>query len=216
MRRIWIFLITMLLLAAIFAQTFAQSRAQEPRNNVVIRFNGGGENNKLYIGENNTMEILIANDKVLQAMAMGFEFECKAGEFRWVEGYGDVTCTRQKFRGIVKDHGGMGKAFNMGGVMVNTIQFPKRVLIGGISTPAPAFPKNKEPKLMLSMQVHIDKEAKEMAGGFCVDNIFFKPGGTWEFNDGKGALAPDFQGVPNTSESNPDAPPVCFDVVKRK
>jgi hypothetical protein len=51
--------------------------------------------------------------------------------------------------------------------------------------------------------------------GFCIDNIFFPPAGSWKFDEGGagGAYPPRFQGNASTSFTNPDAPQTCFDIV---
>ncbi|NIP41429.1 MAG: hypothetical protein GWO41_06215, partial [candidate division Zixibacteria bacterium] len=58
--------------------------------NVIVRFNGGGTRNKLYIGRENTLEFLVENDYNIQAASLGFEFSCTGGpgSFSWVHGYG--------------------------------------------------------------------------------------------------------------------------------
>jgi hypothetical protein len=64
------------------------------------------------------------------------------------------------------------------------------------------------------MKLRIPADQAEAAGGFCVDNIFFPPAGSWKFYPASGlAYPPDFQSNPNASTSDPDAPPICFDVV---
>ena len=53
--------------------------------------------------------------------------------------------------------------------------------------------------------------------GFCIDNIFFPPGGTWKFFEQSSSYsyAPNFNDQPNTSITVPDAPAQCFPLVRR-
>jgi hypothetical protein len=182
---------------------------------VIVRFNGGGENNKVFIGEKNVLEIWIANPAVLQSTSMGFGIITDADGYSIVTGYGDVDGTAKGTKGIIKDHAGAAKAFNMGGVLVNDTGLPHQILIGGVSTPGPQFPASDEPRLVYTIQIEIPADAQPAKNGFCIDNIYVPPGGTWEFNDGTNEIIPLFNGHENKSTRQPSAPSACFELVKR-
>lgn len=222
MRKTLTVIISFILVFAVASVLTAQKQAEStapPQSDesyqVIVQFNGGGENNKVYIGEKNTLEILIANEAVLQSMSIGFGFITDVEDFRIVEGYGDVHGTANGSKGILQDHIKAAKAFNMGGVLVNDTGLPHQVLIGGVSSPGPKFPASDEPRLVFSMQIEIPEDAKPSKNGFCVDNIFVPPGGTWEFSDGSEEHVPLYNGRENSSARQPSAPSACFELVKR-
>jgi len=216
MRKAFTSAITLILLLGAVPTLTAQKMADSgPKCNVIVRFNGGGDNNKVYIGEKNTLEILIDNPDTLQSISMGFGFISKAKDFKIVDGYGDVSGAAAGNKGILKDHVGAAKCFNMGGVLVNDSGLPYQILIGGVSTPGPRFPASDGPRVVFSMQIEIPKDAKAAKDGFCIDNIFVPPGGTWEFNGGGNEIVPLFNDEVNKSTRQPSAPSVCFDLVKR-
>jgi hypothetical protein len=222
MRRIFPLVVSIFLLIAagsVFAGKESKNgksmESAKGKSNVIVRFNGGGDNNKVYIGEKNTLEILISNPVTLQSMSIGFGFITKAKGFKIVTGYGDINGTADGVKGILKDHANAKKNFNMGGVLVNDQNLPDQILIGGVSTPGPQFPASAEPRLVYSLQIEIPKDAKPARNGFCIDNVYIPPGGSWEFNDGKNEIVPLYNGHENTSTSQPSAPSVCFDLVKR-
>jgi hypothetical protein len=222
MRKIVTISIAILLIAGMVAILMAQDKAESQnqvftkgKNNVIVQFNGGGDNNKVYIGEKNTLEILVANPEVLQSITIGFGFITDVKGFKVVEGYGSIHGAAKGTKGVLKDHVEAAKVFTLGGVLVNDTQLPDQVLIGGVCTPAPAFPASDEPRLVFSMQIEIPKDAKPAKNGFCIDNIFFPPGGTWEFSDGTDTYVPLFNGRENKSARQPSAPSVCFELAKR-
>jgi hypothetical protein len=195
----------------------AQASVASPGiSNVVVRFNGGGENNRLYIGEKNRLEILIKNDRPLSGMSMGFGFTYTAGggAFSWVEGYGDRPANAPHPK-IVKIHGDAeGALTDLGGLQVNVRHLPDSVMIGGLAIATP-LPVHSDTTLLYSMLVDIPAGDNVTTGGFCVDNIFFPPLGTWTFTDsGATGYPPLYQGNTNQSETIPSAPAVYFDVVK--
>jgi len=64
------------------------------------------------------------------------------------------------------------------------------------------------------MAIYIPYGQAPQTGGICIDNIFFPPSVTWTFTDYGGGYAPTYNGNTNTSENDPDAPKICFDIVR--
>jgi hypothetical protein len=64
------------------------------------------------------------------------------------------------------------------------------------------------------MKVFIPPEESGLSNGFCIDNIFWPSQRDWYMLSNYGGIdgPPDFQGQPNTSSTNPDAPPVCVSI----
>jgi hypothetical protein len=187
-----------------FAVTFAQ------RGDVTIRFNGGGSQNTVFVGQDNTMEIMIRNQGALLGMSMGFSFASAAGPFSWVTPYG----TKPSGTPYVSEHGDAVGKFDLGGLMVTITDLPGLILLGGaaLSQPLPAHASSTK---LYSLKLRIPSGQVTTPQGFCIDNIFFPPAGSWKFDEGGtgGAYPPTFFGQPNTSSQVPDAPPVCFDIL---
>ncbi|MCK4857167.1 MAG: hypothetical protein KAT58_04290 [candidate division Zixibacteria bacterium] len=195
---------------AVLYKLYPQRAATVGGGNVYVQFNGGGIDNRLYSGRKNTLEILVTNDAPLGGLSLGFEFTCTAGSgsFSWVEGYGDADSL-----GIVKLHNEVVPPWT---TFVTTTQAPNSILIGGADFSAVnPLPVHNLLTLLYSMQIEIPAGTPDKVNGFSVDNIFFPPAGDWIFTDASGGYAPNFQGNPNTSGGNPDAPPVCFDIVEK-
>jgi hypothetical protein len=89
-------------------------------------------------------------------------------------------------------------------------------MIGGAGY-ASCLPAHSDTTLLFSMEVSMSATAQPTRGGFCVDNIFFPPAGTWTFVDSSThtGYAPLCHGKGNQSEIDPTVPAVCFDVVQR-
>ncbi len=179
------------------------------QGDVQIHLNGGKD--QAIIGATNTLEIWIANGAPLAGMSLGFEIRSKAA-FRWLQPYG----TAPDDNPLIKEEGDAARKFDFGGLLVKRAEAPGATvdsfMIGG-ATRNLRLPKHKKPTLCYSLQFRIPATETPVLGGFCVDNIFFPPAGSWTLDDGRG-FAPTFQGRPNSGGEKPDAPPVCFDVVK--
>jgi hypothetical protein len=178
-------------------------------NDVSVRFNGGGGDNKVYVGETNIFEMLLSNDAALLGMTLGFCFSSVNGDpFSWDSPYGNKPDFGAKY---VQEHNDAVNKFDLGGLNVNSSALPSSVLIGGAAIGAP-LPANGAGRLCYSMSLQYPAGADQV-GGFCVDNCFFPPAGSWTYTPGG---APTYQGNPNPGgELNPDAPAVCFDVLTR-
>jgi len=153
---------------------------------------------------------------VLGGMSLGFEFTCNSGTFSWVADHGMITPANCPVQNALMIY---PQAF--GGLwtwvpMANGRGYPDSILVGGDAIP-PAFPNlpaHSTPTLLYSMQIEISDLATPMTDGFCIDNIYYRPpSGTWTFTDGAGhGYPPNFMGVGNISVTNPNAPPVCFEL----
>jgi hypothetical protein len=183
--------------------------SQALQGDVQIHLNGGKD--QAILGATNTLEIWIANGAPLVGMSLGFEVRSQVA-FRWLQPYGSVP----EENPLVKEEGDAVHKFDFGGLMVKRAEMPGTIvdsfMIGGAAKNL-RLPKHKQPTLCYSLQFRIPASEKPTPGGFCVDNIFFPPAGSWTFYDREG-FRPTFQGRSNTSAENPDAVPVCFDVVK--
>jgi hypothetical protein len=182
---------------------------QAQQGDVQIHLNGGKD--QAIIGATNTLEIWIANGAPLVGMSLGFEIRSQAA-FRWLQPYGNAPVKNP----LIKEEEEVAGKFDFGGLKVKRAEAPGATvdsfMIGG-ATSELRFPKHKKSTLCYSLQFRIPVSEKPTPGGFCVDNIFFPPAGSWTLYDREG-FQPTFQGRPNTSAAKPDAVPVCFDVVK--
>ena len=172
---------------------------------VEIHLNGGAD--VAYIGRMNTVEIWIMNDQAIAGLSMGFEFNI-ARAYAFDSSYG-------AFGYVNPENGAVGK-FNLyhGETAHITNQSPDSILIAGVASMTNYYlPANPNHRLCYTMQVYIEPRQDELPGGFCIDNIFFPPGGEWLFNEGSTSYPPTYQGQENSSPENPDAPPICFDIV---
>jgi len=189
---------------------------QAQTNNVTLQFNGGGENNKLFIGQNNTLDISITNSDSLEAVTLGLEFGCDGCQFEFVRRYGEVpefTDYFQQIKQLVRfEHPSF---FYWSVKQVNTSKVPDSLLLGGVDISCRhPIPSNSEPTLLFSLQIFIPEDTHPADSAFHIDNIFFPPGGQWVFStrDGK-SIVPDFQGQPNKDDA-PTAPAIYFDIAK--
>ena len=172
---------------------------------VRIALNGG--KNVAYIGRNNLVEIWIANGAPLTGKSLGFEFSNAFGDFSVVTPYGTIPSMNP----VISEVEFCELCFETMW-LANTTRLPDTLLIGGASLAYP-LPAHNRHALILTMMVNISSNTNPATSGFCIDNIFATPAGVWSVDNGSGGFPPDFQGNPNTSTQNPDAPAVCFDIV---
>lgn len=176
-------------------------------DDVTVRLNGGA--NVAYIGHTNTLEILLRND----ASFWGIEtpFRISIGRPFWFNpGFGN--------QGYV--HVPSDRLTEFGGLVTVTAKFdnisPDTVSIasGGMILTVPA---HGSPVLCYTLEFRIDSTATPLAGGICIDNIYYNVSGTianWGIcRSGPGCAPPLYQGNVNMSMNDPTAPPVCFDIV---
>lgn len=207
-----------------YAEEVAKLTPQEEKapvsgyGNVIIRFNGGDPNNKIYIGQKNRMDILIANDMPLWGMSLGFKFTCLSGTLNWVEGYGSVPEVWPD-SAILRRHGDgiTGFADNLS----LTTAPSDSVLLGGTIDYQRRYPlvASYQPRLVYSMLLDVPAGLTPRSNWFCVDNVRIPPAGDWLFVEDLGGgsthgYPPLFNGQPNQSEWNPNAPNVYFNLVE--
>ncbi len=175
------------------------------RGDVHISFNGGVD--KVFIGRDNIMEIWIANDQPLLGMTLAMAFTSASGSFSWVTPYGNKPPSSPKY---VQEHGDAFNAFDLGLLAFTATNLPTSWRMGGAALDHP-LPAHIGHSLCYTLKLRIPADQVLSAGGFCVDNIFFPPAGNWKFDPGGGNMyAPDFQGNPNTSTTNPGCAECLF------
>ncbi len=184
--------------------------SEPDQGDVRIVLNGG--DNVVYVGEDNILEFWFANGDPLTSMVTGYEFGSPF-VIQWITNYG----TRPgggTYPGVVKEHGDAIGVDFLAGLLVTVTKMPDTVLFGGGGAHFKKLAEHNSHSLCYSMKFRLIDSAPA-TNGFCVDNVFFPPAGSWSFDYGSGGFAPDFQSQPNTSVNNPDAPAVCFDVIVR-
>jgi hypothetical protein len=168
---------------------------------VQIRLNNGA--NKAYIGAPNRLEIWIKNDLPLRAHSLAFSMSC-ANAFFFVRPYGNKPASLP----IVHEEVGATGEYNL---QVDTGHLPDTVAISfQESDSTTSLPQHATYTFCYSFDFKIPV-GTPVVGGVCLDNVVIPPSGTWTFDDGT-PYAPTFQGQPNSSQSIPDASPVCFDI----
>lgn len=183
--------------------------------NIMVQFNGGGSRNKLYPGEYNILEILVENYEPVQAVTLGFEFYCPAGlsGFVWDTTYGSIPDSATPSN-IVRIHEEPFQGQSIwDGNLADVSKFPDSILLGGIEIfpPLEGLPINSYPVVLYSMRIYVPDDSNLIGETFYIDNIKFSENTEWCFIDfNSSTYAPRFQGVINSSPSNPDAPPVSF------
>jgi hypothetical protein len=179
---------------------------------VSIRFNGGGSHNKIYAGRDNIMEVMIRNDVPIMAISLGFRFTSLSGPFSWVTPYGTKPAAAPR----VMESAELVASFGLtDGLIAVTHALPDSFLLGAVvNNDTSAFPIHSQQTVFCSMKLRIPAGQPAAVSGFCIDNVWYPPAGTWEVVDsGNNGFPPTFNGQENTSVSMPDAPPMCFDIV---
>lgn len=173
---------------------------------ITVHLNGGLD--EAYVGDTNIIEVYIANDAMLTGMSFAFEFSIgrnfafdpvHGGSGHYVKEWNDAVGAWDDLTGLIENQTAMNDTD------------PDSILVGGACM-SQGLPANTS-RLCYTMAVFIPAGQSGLPNGFCIDNIFFPPAGTWTFVDAAGSYAPTYQGNPNSSQSVPDAPPVCFDIV---
>jgi len=199
------------LVLALVASMSAVASAYQPVD-VSIRFNGGGSHNKVYVGRDNIMEILVRNDVAIRGIILGFQFTSSSGSFSWVTPYG----TKPVDTTYIKEHGDLIGSFDVTDGIVAVLHLPETILIGGGAQTQPHYlPPHASSTVFASMKLRIPAGQPGVSSGFCVDNVFVPPAGAWKVDIGNASptFPPTFNGQENTSVGIPDAPPICFDIV---
>jgi hypothetical protein len=176
---------------------------------VEIHLNGGDD--VAYIGEDNIVEIWIKNTDFVYALSLPFEFSIgrsyvldpSHGAFGYVNPEGDAV--------------GKFILIHTANAFVDNIPTDSIQILGAAIMSSDVLPIHTTHALCYTMKVYIPPGQAELPGGFCIDNIYWAPGAEWAFSLYGGLPEiPYFQGHPNSGSTNPDAPPVCFDIVERK
>jgi subtilisin family serine protease len=186
-------------------------------NDVMVQFNGGDWHNRLYVGKKNTLQFLVINDEVLAGLSLAFEFTCTAGpgSFDWVQGYDTISPLDTTVFNILKIH---PEAFEGNSPWISTpgaLGYPDTIILGAVAFGAyQRLPVHDSEEVLYSMQIELPDDPSLAGEEFCIDNIFIPPATHWVFTSAAGQdIVPGFQGQTNSSGTNPDANPVCFDIV---
>jgi hypothetical protein len=173
-------------------------------DDVTVRLNGGA--NVAYIGQANTLEILIRNDQPFTISDLPFRISIgRAYSFNATfgnKGYADVA------PGVVSQLGTVYVTPKINNSSPDTV----RIASVNFSSDVPA---HNPATLCYTLQFTINAGATPLPGGVCIDNISYTQDTTqalWALCK-SGCAAPLFQGVTNSGTSNPSAPAVCFDIV---
>jgi hypothetical protein len=171
------------------------------RGNVRVRNNYAAP--VILAGGNNVIEIWIRNNEPLSGMSIGFEISSDV-EYQLVPDHGTL--------GYVNPEGDAVGAFDLTHIELVSIDniSPDTVLIGGAAI-AQYLPAHDTLSLCYTLKVYIPPDQEEMEDAFSIDNIYWEPQ-DWAFCDDSGCYAPYYQGNLNSSMTNPDAPPVYFDI----
>ncbi len=199
----------------IFAAIIMTSAVALAAFDVSVHFNGGSD--VVYIGEDNILEVYLTNSSRIQGMSLGFHLSNSAGLFELVTPYG--TRPEAPAAPYIMEHGTLLFP-GIPGLLGNFSLAPNDVLFGGVVNQDPILPIHNTATLCYTMKIRIPAGQTPTADGFCVDNVFYPPGGSWlmvYYTQAGNSfdVTPTFQGQPNTSEYVTDAPNVCFDLVQR-
>jgi hypothetical protein len=168
----------------------------------------GGE--PVYVGVPTVLEITIINDEELSMMSIGFEISYEIPCYFFAE-HSDSPDQWPYLRRLNRSL----DAFNDPDEFQVLASFdgisPDTLLISGTAITGSGMPAGPYgPSYSLRFNTSCD-QLGDYWDGFRVDNIFVPPSGVWEVNDGT-AYVPNFQGQPNSSATNPDAPPYMTDI----
>ena len=181
------------------------------QGDVRVVLNGGDD--VVYIGEENKLEFWLANGSPIRLMSLCFQFS-SSSTISWIVPYGNRP-NSGPYAGLIQEEGDALNSLNLPSLIVNVDHLPDSVLFGGIAVwPSDGIPEHISHELCYTMRFRLVNSAP-VSDGFCVDNIFLPPAGNWQFDHGNGPYPPKFQGESNSSDLNPDAPAVCFDIVQR-
>ncbi|MCX6832252.1 MAG: PKD domain-containing protein, partial [candidate division Zixibacteria bacterium] len=208
--------LTLLLFFALVLSFAAVSLAQT--GDVTVQFNGGGDDNKVFIGEENRLQIFIENPGgALVGMSLGFGFTSAVPGFSWKTPYGNKPLPPRPSTYVQEYADAIDKLGN-NGLNFGTWLLPDAFLMGGAAASSSQdLPVHAASTMLYDLVLIMPADPGEYVDGFCIDNIYIPPAGAWAFEQGGsvGGYPPTFQGNENTSPSDPDAPSVCFDIVHR-
>lgn len=195
--------LVLLLCLAVPAQTFAQ------RGNVRVHPVNGYQDNTV-ITCYNVLDIEIENDEELTGISLGFEISYP-GTILFDSTFTDDPAQRL----YVKQFERAAYAFDLTNGAVVDARFdgvsPDTILITASGTSGGGGMPPGPPSLAYQLSFFVLEG--DTIGGVSVDNIFVPTSGTWSFEYLDSTSAPDFCSEPNSSEADPDAPPVSFPYV---
>jgi hypothetical protein len=183
---------------------------------VHISLNGGAD--VAYIGWENTVEIWFANGSALSAANTGLQVTY-AGDFEWVIPYGNRPSPGTP---VIQEEGdALDRYVTLGGLQVlpmdleNDHTSPDSILFYGFTIdPSEYMPAHPGHSLCYTFKFTLAEGQMEVPDGICFEAVFFPPAATWVFVESGGSDFPPYlNGNPTSDEVEPDAPPVCFDVV---
>jgi hypothetical protein len=191
---------------------------------VTIHVNSG---NYFFTGQNNTIEFSLKSNYPLEAVSLGFEFKCTAGDgyFSWVEDYGTISAVEGTTTGpanILKIH---PEAFNQEGKIwathVKAFSPPDSILISGyrvsyIDSTDVILHSDGSYVVPYSMQIYLKDDSSLVGEKFIINNIFIYPEGEWFFDPipPDKNFAPAFNWHRNLRRVFPNAPPDTFEIAK--
>jgi hypothetical protein len=174
---------------------------------ICIYLNSG--TNEVYLDQNNTVEIWIENDALLNGMQFGLEFYWDPSvTITWNIAYGAYP--------PIDEHGRAVGAWDLTGVMnnndFNNIS-PDHIGIGGAAIAAGLTPGPSE--FCYSLEFYATGPPGVITDGFSVQPYFYPPSISWLFGEqGSGyTYPPDYCGYTISDPNNPVAPPQSFDII---
>jgi hypothetical protein len=191
--------------------------------NVKIQFNGGGMNDRLFIGRENTLEILVETPEPVRGTSLAFEFTCSAGSgaYQWLELpdsniYERITPINSPISYALAVHNDVFNGCTTWYTYSTSYSSLDTIYIGGINFGNCDIPTHSSPVVLYSMRLWLDYDTSFIGEQFIIDNIIIDSTKDWNFTDAATATtnAPDYQGFSNTSHLIPDAPDVSFAIAE--
>lgn len=183
---------------------------------IKIRNTSGSGNGPVILGAVNVLEFWISNSVPLDSMSLAFEVSYQT-PIVWVKPYGNRPAPPPpENMPCIQEYGDAMGAFDLGFLKFDDRRdnvSPDTFMFGGAASawPLPVHSTNTQ---LYDIKFLALEGSYNYPDGFCVNNIFLPPSGTWAMSasDGSGSWAPTFNGQPNNGESDPSAPPVCYEI----
>lgn len=187
---------------------FASVALANGNGDVTVRVNGSlpdPSTSQVMIGYNATfIDIFITNDAPLYSISLALSFDMGDIPFHLESPYGMFPPDQP----YVYANGPLVlSAFDPEGLQITTDLLPNMILIQGTATSHP-LPVHTISTLCYSLRMHVGCSGPHN-GTLSIDNIYIEPNGTWMLDDGT-PYAPTFNGQPNSSITNPDAPAMIW------
>jgi hypothetical protein len=186
-------------------------------NQLRIRFNGGGGDNCLFIGQKNTLKIIIENQTHLSGLNLGIEFGCTAGSFKWVEGYGSITSIDTVYGDILEINRRAFAGRKPWETLIYASEYPNRIFISARSAPDDFehLPPHEKLTWLYSMQIELPNDTSMVGGEFCVQIADYPVEQGCAFIDAATdqKIVPFLQGDTKKCGSARNITQVCFDII---